>query len=274
MKHEPFQPMTSQILTIEPWKEKFTHIEAGFTSRAGGSGSGPYDSLNLALHVGEDPEKVAVNRKIIGDITGFPVNSWVASNQVHGSDIKKVSHKDAGKGSVSLEDSAGDADGLYTTEQNLFLVSFYADCVPLYFTAPKQGVIGLAHAGWRGTAANIAAEMVTLWSKEEQVKAEDIYVAIGPSIGPRAYEVDDHVVNELKKVLSPDRQSGWQETTQGKYQLDLKEVNKQLLLEAGVDEDHIVISNYCTYKEDTLFFSHRRDQGTTGRMMSFIVKTQ
>ncbi len=175
-----------------------------------------------------------------------------------------------GKGTTDYQSAIAGTDGLYTEEARLLLALCFADCVPLYFMAPKHGMIGLAHAGWKGTVKNIAGEMVRLWHECEQIPLEDIYVVIGPSIGACCYIVDDRVITRVDRVLEGEEKLPYKQVSIGQYALDLKELNKVLLIKAGIHEEHIDVSGYCTSCADHLFFSHRRDQGKTGRMMAFI----
>ncbi|MCT8139748.1 peptidoglycan editing factor PgeF [Anaerobacillus sp. CMMVII] len=227
----------------------------------------PYHSFNLGLHVDDDSQHVISNRKKLADTIQIPLEKWVFSEQVHGNLIKKVSKEDCGAGALEVSTAIRDTDGLYTKDKHVLLASLYADCVPLYFYAPTYNIVGLAHAGWKGTVGQIGANMVKRWTEEEQVPLEAIYVAIGPSISMPCYEVDDHVINQVKKVTA--NKLPYEEIKPNKYLLNLKELNKQLLLNTGIKEEQIFVSNYCTYKETELFFSYRREQ-KTGRMMSFI----
>src|SRR5699024_6157402 len=127
----------------------------------------------------------------------IPVEQWICAQQIHGDHIRKVGKSDAGKGGTHLDDALLSTDGLYTDASGLLLALAYADCVPLYFFAPYDGLIGIAHAGWRGTAANIGARMVEMWSTVEGVAPRDIFSAIGPSIGACCYEVDKRVIDQV-----------------------------------------------------------------------------
>ncbi|SDH91376.1 peptidoglycan editing factor PgeF [Alteribacillus bidgolensis] len=271
MEKDPFSKKSERILSVnsKPFKRE-PSLLAGITTRKGGEGVKPFDSLNTAFHVGDEPQTVIANRKNIGKELGFPLSSWTASEQVHGNEIIKIRGEDKGKGALSRQSAAGEADGMYTNEKGLLLVSFYADCVPLIFFAPAAEFVGLAHAGWKGTALNIGGKFVNTWVQTEKINIEDIYVVIGPSISQEAYEVDDKVISQLEKLIPSYKPVPWYSTQKGRFQLDMKEMNKVLLEVAGLPSENIFVSSYCTYSEKELFFSHRRDGGGTGRMMSFI----
>ncbi|GMB08539.1 hypothetical protein EDD69_10590 [Thermolongibacillus altinsuensis] len=265
-----FRLKQDEFFVLNDWNQLSSELIVGFTTKNGGFSDGPFASLNLGLHVKDDPHRVYLNRKKVAEQLAIPLERWVCADQVHGKRIEKVTTLDGGKGVFSYETAVAQADGLYTSEENLLLALCFADCVPLYFFAPKQNLIGVAHAGWKGTVQNIAGEMIRLWTDQEGVHPSDIYVAIGPSIGSCCYIVDDRVIEFVQKALENPTVSLYNETSEGQYALNLKALNKQLLQQAGVPEQNILVSDYCTSCEQRLFFSHRRDRGKTGRMMAFI----
>lgn len=267
---EPFTHKQEELLFLHTWTKNDPRLVAGFTTKNGGFSTSPFTSLNLGMHVHDDKQTVLLNRKKIAKELDFPLESWVCAEQIHSHKIMKVSKESSGKGAFSYEDSMLGTDGLYTYEKNLLLTLMFADCVPLYFFSPKHEIIGIAHAGWKGSVQNIVSEMVNKWVNEEKIDSRDIYAAIGPSIGPCCYIVDDRVINEVNDVLANAKEYPYQEVGTGQYKLDLKKLNHLLLLKAGVKPENITLSSYCTSCESTLFFSHRRDKGSTGRMMSFM----
>jgi len=269
MDIEPFVQQSAMHFIIEPWQQTVPSLIAGFSTRDGGVSAGPYSSLNLGFHVGDDQESVRQNRERLAEQLTFPLSRWVGTEQVHEASVKKVSLADAGKGAATLETAIAGTDALYTAEENLLLTSLYADCVPLFFLAPDQRLIGLAHAGWRGTVKGIARAMVSRWQADEGVDPADVRVVIGPCISQSAYEVDERVIDAVRQSLTLAAEQTYTACGNDKYMLDLRLVNKQLLLEAGVRADHILLSSICTAGDERMF-SHRADGGKTGRMMSFI----
>lgn len=263
---EIFHPVGEELLMLTDWPD----VVAGFTTKQGGFSEPPFATFNLGLHVGDAEPFVERNRQKLAELLQFPLESWVCCEQTHDSHIEKVTTCDAGKGTRHLNTAIADTDGLYTNETGILLALCFADCVPLYFIAPKHGMIGIAHAGWKGTVKNIAGEMVRLWHERERIPLEDIVVAIGPSIGSCCYIVDDRVIDAAEKVLGAKEALPYREISVGQYALDLKELNRLLLIKEGVREQHIKVSNYCTSCAANVFFSHRRDNGRTGRMMAFI----
>lgn len=269
MDIEPFVQQSVMYFIIEPWRQTIPSLVAGFSTREGGVSTGPYSSLNLGFHVGDDQESVKQNRQRLAEQLAFPITRWVGTEQVHEASVKKVGLADAGKGAATLETAIAGTDALYTADENLLLTSLYADCVPLFFLAPDQRLIGLAHAGWRGTVKRIAPAMVKRWQADEGVDPADVHVVIGPCISQSAYEVDRGVIEAIRQSLPSTVERTYTACGNDKYMLDLRLVNKQLLLEAGVRAEHIVLSSVCT-AGDARMFSHRADGGKTGRMMSFI----
>ncbi|MFN7250925.1 MAG: peptidoglycan editing factor PgeF [Anaerobacillus sp.] len=269
MNNEPFVRSNSSYLTVQPFQQLSGRVIAGFSTRENGYSIAPYNSLNLGLHVQDNDDIVIANRKKLASDLGIALNKWVFSEQVHGNNIKKVTQKDCSAGTLIFSNSVLATDGLYTNDKNVLLASLYADCVPLYFYAPTYNMVGLAHAGWKGSVGRIGPKMVQCWTGEEQIPVEAIHVAIGPSISAQNYEVDEFVINKVKKVITSHPYLPYKETKPNKFSLNLKELNKQLLMDVGIKEEKIVVSNYCTFEKTDLFFSYRRKQ-RTGRMMSFI----
>lgn len=241
------------------------------TTRRGGTSVAPYESMNCALHVGDVEQSVIENRRILARKLQFSIDDWTCADQVHGDQIAIVTDKERGRGGKSLADALPNADGLITKERNALLAAFFADCVPIYFLEPTQSIIGIAHAGWRGTARNIAARMVELFKRRYNADARQLLVAIGPSIGRCCYEVDESVVIATHAQLpSSSRFVCAKEKGDGKFLLDLKKANRLLLERAGVPARSIVASDYCVCCENELFFSYRKEAGKTGRMTAFI----
>ena len=251
-------------LTVPKWQAE--GIEMGFSTRVGGVGQVPYDTLNLGLHVGDEPTAVLENRKRWFDQWGVPWSRVVVGEQVHGTNAKWVSEKDGGRGSRDLETAIPALDGLMT-QSAVGLMAFFADCVPLFFYYPDLNAVGIAHAGWKGTAHKIG-QRVLEYFEEAGGRTENAWVAIGPSIGPCCYLVDERVAAQFR--------SNFRETPflhpqeEGQYRLDLWEANRGVLLEKGVNPENIEVASLCTADNPEWFFSHRRDGARTGRMAGWI----
>ncbi|MBO8162278.1 MAG: peptidoglycan editing factor PgeF [Brevibacillus sp.] len=259
----------SQTLHLNEWEKRFSGLAAGFTMRGGGHSDPPYDSLNLGLHVGDDPVRVRQNRQVLASRLGFPFDAWTCGEQLHGTAVRRVTSTQRGAGRDLLDTAIPAADGLYTDEPGVLLISYYADCVPIYFLDPRSGAVGLAHAGWKGTVGRIAVVMLEELTKSFGTSPDQLLVAIGPAIRACCYEVDERVMERVRGITS-----GWEESVmpgnEGRYMLDLPQLNVQMLTDCGVLAEHISRSGYCTACRTDLFFSHRRDGGKTGRMASYI----
>lgn len=266
---EPFRLINNSYLTIPNWQNEKTNLIVGFTTKKGGVSRGDFSSLNLGLHVKDDEWLVQQNKQYLSSLLSFSTTKWVGCNQVHDKKIVKIDKRHAGLGVMDEKSAIQETDGMYTKEKDLLLTLCFADCVPIYFYS--HNIVGIAHAGWQGTVKQIGPEMINKWKQEEGIDPANIKVAIGPSISSECYIVDDNVINKVRPLVHNDeRQRVFNEISLDQYSLDLKELNKLLLIRAGVKEENILISNYCTSNNHDLFFSHRRDNGKTGRMISFI----
>ncbi|MGG6309941.1 peptidoglycan editing factor PgeF [Paenibacillus macerans] len=261
---------------LQAWAGLMPGIHAGFTGRGGGVGGPPYECLNLAYHVGDDPELVLENRNRLAQSLGFAPEAWTCGEQVHGKNIAVVRAEDRGRGHLDRSSAFPETDGLVTNVPDVLLTSFYADCVPLYFADPEKRVVGLAHAGWKGTVQLIAAAMVEAMEREFGSRRSDIRGAIGPSIGECCYEVDEAVMGKVREAFPVnvgDAEGGAYfsgSANEGKTMLNLKEMNRIIMIKAGILPTHIECTTWCTSCHPETFFSYRKQNGVTGRMASWI----
>ncbi|RKD24112.1 hypothetical protein BEP19_06805 [Ammoniphilus oxalaticus] len=267
---EPFEWDRDRLtLRISEWERAVPGLVCGFTTRLGGLSAAPFDSMNCAMHVGDRDQAVIANRELLTQKLQFSIEQWTCAEQVHGNDVVVVTSTQRGKGNKALADAIPSADGLITGDSDVLLASFYADCVPLFFIAPSQRVVGIAHAGWKGTAGNIGARMVEHFAQSFQIEPKEIRVAIGPSIGGCCYEVDGKVVEAIGVQLPKETEPTYTKMKEnGKIQLDLKEANRVLLERAGIHS--ILMSRLCSSCRNDLFYSYRKEAGRTGRMTAFI----
>ncbi|RJE90756.1 peptidoglycan editing factor PgeF [Paenibacillus sp. 1011MAR3C5] len=280
---EPFVQSKREDTAKEPslfllpeWINVDERLTAGFTGRSGGVSGEPWTGLNIGLHVGDDEEAVILNRKRVTEALGWPFEAWTCAEQVHGNRVAKVTLAERGKGKERMDDTITGCDALMTDVPGVLLTSFYADCVPLYFYAPDQGAVALAHAGWRGTVGEIAAMTVEAMEEAYGVQRERIFAAIGPSIGDCCYEVDGPVMTEVDRVMrelnlpEEEQASCMQRKENGKASLNLKELNRQIMIKAGILPSRIELTTWCTGCRTDLFYSYRVEGGKTGRMASWI----
>ena len=271
-----------------PVLSSFDEIQHCFSTRFGGVSDGFRSSMNLSFHNGDDEALVTENYKRIAEVMKTTTDHLVLSNQTHTNNIRVVSEKDAGNG-ILYPNRFNDVDGLVTNKKGLVLATSYADCVPIYFYDYNQKVIGLAHAGWRGTISEISKNMVLIMREQFSSDCKNIICVIGPSICQECYEIGQDVADYFKKLNSSqylielyasDSLSGFgskkrgvliEGKVNGKYQLDLWAANYIFLREAGVPSKNISLPGICTCENPALLFSHRASKGKRGNLNAFIM---
>lgn len=243
-------------------------VKHGFSMRLGGVSSGRYESLNLGLHVGDDPARVKINRQRWAGVFGIKADQVVAGHQVHGTKVAVVGREHWGRGADSQDTAIPDCDALVSVEPGTALMSFYADCIPIFFYDPVTKGVGIAHAGWKGTLAGIAQKTVKALQTSFGVDPKTLVAAIGPSIGPCCFEVSPDLAGRFSDVFGDDVvKHNW------KYRptVDLWKANETSLLSAGLCRTNIVRADLCTACHPQLLYSYRYERGPTGRMAAFIV---
>ncbi|MCR4434338.1 MAG: peptidoglycan editing factor PgeF [Clostridiales bacterium] len=254
-----------QFKNLKKYDNAITHC---FTTRKGGVSSGECESLNLGFSRKDSRDNVMENFKRVAKAISVDCRNMVFANQVHDNKIKEVGEGDRGKGITEESDIIG-YDGLVTNQREVALVTFYADCVPVFFYDPEKNVIAVSHSGWRGTVKKISAQTVNKMQNAYGCRAENIEAAIGPSIGRCCFEVGEEVYREFVDKM------GWSDkfckkTGTSKWHIDLQEIIKKTLTECGVREENICMCNICTRCNRDVFFSHRGDHGKTGSMAAII----
>ena len=253
-----------------PSFEKTGLVKHLYSTRRGGVSTGHFGPMNLGFTRGDDRFAVIENFRRISYVTGIYPGDMVFSDQVHGDRILYVDQQDRGKGIYSPKEMRG-VDGLITDKSKVCLVTFYADCVPLFFLDPVKKVIGLAHAGWRGTVLEIGRKMVERFCDDFGSRPDDILAGIGPSIGPCCFEVGTDVEGEFAAAFP-----AWREEiirpaeTSGKSYVDLWKTNRLILEKAGVKPEHITVTDLCTKCHDEYFHSHRRMGNERGTQAAFL----
>ena len=236
-----------------------------FTTRLGGVSTGTFDSMNLACHRGDDPENVAKNFQILAGALDFDINRVVLTRQTHSDIVRIVTDADH----LGLDHHAyPECDGLITNTPGLALVVFTADCTPILLQDSKTGAVGAVHAGWRGTAADIAGKAVRAMADAFSCDPANIHAAIGPNIGQCCFATDSDVPEAMTRILG-DRALPHIRTVGNKYHVDLKAINAELLRNAGVH--HIAISESCTMCQNHRFWSHRITGVNRGSQGAIIV---
>ena len=219
---------------------------AAVTARSGGVSSGPYASLNLSLSVGDDPRCVLANRRRLAASFGASPADFVFAGQVHQAAVRVVGEPDRGRGAFSLEDAIPGTDALVTTSPAVVLAILTADCVPIVLHDPVAGVLACVHAGWRGTAAGVAAAAVAAMQALGS-RPSDVIAGIGPAIAAARYQVGPDVCQAVTRafgsaasaVMRPD-------SVPGRWRLDLWAANRLALREAGVPDPQIHVTTLPT----------------------------
>lgn len=254
-----------------PLLEKTGIVRHLFSTRVGGVSKGIYSGMNLSYTRGDEKEAVDENFRRIARVLKCDVSDIVCSDQTHTVNLRVVSRQDGGKGILKPRDYT-DIDGLLTDEPGLFLATFYADCVPLYFVDVKRKAIALAHSGWRGTVARMGRCVTKKMKEVYGTDPKDIVAAIGPSICQDCYEVSEDVADAFAREFS-----GYSQADEiliskggGKYQLDLWRANEIVLTEAGIPAEQIQVTDLCTCHNSEYLFSHRASQGRRGNLGAFL----
>ena len=218
------------------------------------------DNVKIAFTNRNVDAKSSEDMKRFSDKYGFNHDNIVYNTQVHGADVRIVESGD------DFTENGREADGLITNLRNTPLLIFTADCVPVVFYDKKQGVVALAHAGWRGTYRDIAGEMIDIMTGKYGCEVVDIKTIIGPSVSVDNYEVSYDLIEKFAVLEVPN----YYKEIEGKYYLDLWKLNKELLKKCGILEDNIKIIDFCTVRDNDKFFSYRLDDATPKRIGTII----
>jgi hypothetical protein len=231
------------------------------STRIGGVSINKLESLNLGYTVNDNPKNVTQNIDSLAKTLGFDKDKMVSPKQTHSKTIGIVN---------STKDVFPDTDALITNKPGICIFIRTADCVPILLYDPVKKAVAAIHSGWKSTIQEISKHTIELMQKEFGTNPEDLIAGIGPSIGPKVYEVGPEVAEMFVKqfgmdnIFTPIKKSE-------KSLLNLWEVNKQILINSGIPEQQIEIAKMCTYSNSELFYSARRDGVKTGRLASGII---
>jgi hypothetical protein len=252
-------------LTI-PSFERAGGAVCAFSTRVGGVSPKPFDTLNFSRKREQNEENFIENIKRFGEAAGFDYKRAVAINYAHSAALYRAEASDAGCGIIK-EGVTMVCDGLYTTDAGLPLMSFHADCVPLFFYDPRMRCACVCHAGWKGVAAHMAARAVSSMVSAGCTPC-DILAAVGPCISAKRYQVGADVADIFLDEFGEDTV----ETKDAPY-VDISKACIIDIIRSGVCPGNITAAELCTHNEESLFFSHRRDKGKTGAMAAVIMLT-
>jgi YfiH family protein len=241
-------PALPEDWIVPVWPAR-ARVRALITTRNGGRSTGPYASMNLGLRVGDDPEIVETNRRLLKALLPA-APKWL--NQVHGTRVVNAE---------SIADPV-EADASIATSAGCVSVVMVADCLPILITDRIGSIVAVAHAGWRGLAAGIIENTI----RAIEARPEHLLAYLGPAIGPSAFEVGDEVRDAF---IAVDRaaQAAFRPRQPGKWLADLFLLARQRLAKAGLV--NVYGGGQCTYSDPARFFSHRRDK-VSGRMAALI----
>lgn len=242
-----------ELTVLQPVWQVSERVQVFSTTRVGGVSQAPYDSMNVGLHVDDDGDAVNRNRALLHDELKFP-STPVWLNQVHSATVKFIDSFEQGHDDKT-------ADGSFSRETGRVLCVLTADCLPVVISNSEGTAIAVVHAGWRGLAAGVLQSALAHFPEDDALHAW-----LGPAIGANSFEVGQDVYDAFSE-RSADNDSAFKAADNGKYFADLYalaklELNRQRRV-AVTGGDH------CTYSEDALFHSFRRDGKASGRMGTF-----
>ncbi|MCR4399787.1 MAG: polyphenol oxidase family protein [Syntrophomonadaceae bacterium] len=250
-----------RYLVLPGWEER--GVLAAVSTRRGGVSRGDFASLNLALHVGDDPRAVRHNRRRWAQALGIEAGHLVCARQVHGARAAVVGEQHRGMGVWEEESACPDCDVMLTDARGVYLMMCFADCIPVLLFDPVRRAVGLAHCGWKGTLEGAAAVAVQAMQRQLGCVPGRMRAFIGPGIGGCCYQVGAEVVARAMGVFgdsSPVLRRG-----AGGVCMDLVLANRLLLERAGVPPANVAAAGLCTACLPDLLYSYRRAGGRTGR---------
>ncbi len=273
MKLLPSRTLKSNISGDVPYYsfpslDKLQFVRHGFSTRLGGVSTGVFQSMNLSFTRHDDQSAVLKNFDLFCSAINVDVHNVVLPDQRHNTEIYNATAADKGRG-IFKKKGYHNIDGLVTDEPNVVLCTQYADCVPLFFADNVRRVVGMAHAGWKGTAARIGRVMIERMCSDYGCRPQNIIAGIGPSIGLCCFEVDLPVYRIFADMEETDGRC-FSFGKQNKYHVDLWEINRRILLSAGLDNSNITVTDLCTRCHPDIFWSHRAAGSARGSLAGFI----
>jgi len=248
---------------FEQWAE--APLAHGVFTRIGGVSESPWASLNVGGTVGDNIAHVQHNLRLIYDTLEVDGACACTVWQVHSADVVIAEERAPGRQWLAR------ADGMVTNRVGVPLTMRFADCVPILFYDPVQRAIGIAHAGWRGTVAQVGARTIRTMQLAYGTNPADVQAAIGPSIGPEQYQVGPEVVEAVRQAYGEAAlKSLVRQAQDGTFYLDLWAANRLGLERIGVQPQNIEVAGLCTATHVDEFFSHRAERGKTGRFCAVI----
>ena len=253
---EPFALSRRGGLDVLTWPQfDGQGLEAIVTTRSGGLSEGPYATLNLGLHVGDDPERVVENRRRAAAAVGLGLADLVFCEQAHGREVVVVDQGHRGRGTESVGDAVQGTDALVTASPGIGLVVMVADCVPIVLFDPLARVLACIHAGWRGTVARVPDATLDVMGSLG-AEAGRVLAGIGPAVPAARYQVGEEVTERARAGLGAIAEGAVRPDGKGRWLFDLWTANRRVLLEAGVPARNIALAAIGT-GGGSPFFSDR-----------------
>ena len=251
--------------------DSFPEVRLFTTTRQGGVSQGNYSSFNLSPFSGDVNSDFQKNIQILSSEIDLPVDKIIIPFQTHEAEVKVIDSCFFELHDAAKEKFLHGVDALITNLPGVCIGVTTADCVPVFFYDPNKKVIAVAHAGWRGTCAGIAAKTVEKMQTAFKCDVNDIQVAIGPSISVESYNVGEELIGEFEKNGFNTNEI-FKRNDNGLF-LDLWKANQMKITQTGIPETNIFISGICTFKNHDIYFSARRLGIKSGRMYSGIYIT-
>lgn len=243
----------------------YTHC---FSTRWGGVSEGHLNSLNLGENRGDSEENVRENYRRLLEALGLPEQKICFTRQIHKNEVRVVTDEDR---RALFTPFKYEADGIVTNVRGLPLMCFTADCVPVLLCDPDAGVAGAIHCGWRSTVADILGVAVDKMT-QLGASATNLRAAIGPAIDICCYDTDGEVPRAIDGLLGADAGGAYFAVGDtGKYMVDLKQTNRLRLLQLGLRDENISVSDECTCCNNDRYWSHRYTNGARGSQGALIV---
>lgn len=259
---------------VFPELEKTGIVSHLFSTRLGGVSRGCYGESNFSYTRGDLREAVDENYRRVAQILGHgrTLDDFVSTYQTHTTNVRLVTEEDRGKGTVRQRDYT-DTDGLITDVPGIILVTYHADCTPLYFVDPVHRAIGLSHSGWKGTAGHMGQKTLEAMNRAFGTRPEDCICGIGPSICGDCYEIGEDVAQIFRDSFADTdllQKQILRAKGNGKYLLNLWRANRMILENAGVPSAQISVTDICTCCNPEYLFSHRKAHEKRGNLAAFL----
>ncbi len=245
-------------------------VDHFFTTRNGGVSKDEFSSFNLGNFSDDNPIDIHENREILSRMWYMDIEDFIVPHQTHSSNVLIIDDSFQSLSPSDRIDALYGVDATITHLKNIFLCATTADCVPILLYDKKKEVIAAIHAGWKGVANMIIDDTLSIMKENYQSDTSDIIAAIGPSISLKHYEIGDDVASKLREIGIDLKTASFLNTKTNKLHIHLKQIVHNILVKLGIPSEQIETSDLCTYDDEELFFSARRQSVHCGRMLAGI----